>query len=198
MKPLSHSVRAALRRKREGSVITAESLSKLGTRSAIDQTLSRLAAKGEIMRIARGAYVVPRKGEFGSFPPSAERVVRSMAKRMRKPIVPDGGVAANRFGLTTQQPIRRVYLTSGRSSSLALGSNPVELRHVPKWQTVLPGEPAGEAVRAMAYLGKEQAKEAASRLKERLEPSQWEKLNRIAPKLPKWVGSAIAEVELRG
>lgn len=198
MKALSQSVRAAVRRKREGSIITAESLSKLGARSAIDQALSRLAAKGEIMRIARGAYVTPRKSEFGSFPPSAERVVSSMAKHMGKPIVPNGGIAANRFGLTTQQPIRKVYLTSGPSRSLALGSNPVELRHVPKWQTVLPGEPAGEAVRAMAYLGKGQAKEAALRLKEQLEPSQWEKLNRIAPKLPRWVGSAIAEVELHG
>ena len=115
-----------------------------------------------------------------------------------KPIVTNGAVAANRFGLTTQQPIRRVYLTSGRSALLALGSNPVELRHVPKWQTVLPNEPAGEAIRAMAYLGKEQAREAARQLRERLEPSQWLKLNKVAPKLPKWIGSAIREAELHG
>ena len=46
MKSLSQSVLAVIKRKREGSVITAESLSEQGSRSAIDQTLSRLAAKG--------------------------------------------------------------------------------------------------------------------------------------------------------
>ena len=108
MKSLSQSVLAVIKRKREGSVITAESLSEQGSRSAIDQTLSRLAAKGEIMRISRGAYVVPRKSEFGSFPPSAERVVTSMSKRTSR-----SGRRSCRTNLQARPSAQ--WLTLGRS-----------------------------------------------------------------------------------
>jgi hypothetical protein len=59
--------------------------------------------------------------------------------------------------LTTQVPVRSVYLTSGRSRKMHLGKQVVELRHAPRWQLALANRPAGEAVRALAWLGPERA-----------------------------------------
>jgi hypothetical protein len=50
--------------------------------------------------------------------------------------------------LTTQVPIRSVYLTSGRTRTLSLGKQVVELRPAPRWQLSLAHEPGGEAIRA--------------------------------------------------
>lgn len=188
-------VRQALKGRKEGAIASARTLERLGSRAALNQALSRLAKNGEIMRISRGMYVVPVRGKFGSYPPPPEKVVRAYAKAKGKSVVPNGAVAANRFGLSTQQPIRQVYLTSGPPGRLQLGSNPVEVRHVPEWQTLLPNQPAGEAVRAMAYIGKTSAKEAAAKIRRELGSTEWSKLNRIRSKLPGWLAKAVSEAD---
>lgn len=192
---IMEKVRHALKSKKEGSIVSARSLERIASRGAIDQTLSRLARAGEIIRISRGMYVVPVRGKFGSYPPSPEKVVRAYSKAKRKRIVPHGAVAANRLGLTTQQPIRQVYLTPGQPGRLELGTNPVEVRHAPEWQTILPNQPAGEAIRAMAYMGKERAKESAVKIRRVLGPAEWAKIKRARSRLPEWVVKAVEEAE---
>ena len=41
---------------------------------------------------------------------------------------------------------------SGSSRTMKLGRQVVELRHAPSWQLILGNRPAGEAVRALAWL----------------------------------------------
>ncbi len=53
----------------EGVPVAAKELLHLGTRAAVDQTLSRLVRKGSLMRVSRGLYVRPIKGRFGVRPP---------------------------------------------------------------------------------------------------------------------------------
>jgi hypothetical protein len=121
--------------------------------------------------------------------------VRSYAKAKGQAVVPHGAIAANRFGLTTQQPVRQVYVTAGQPGRIALGSNPVEVRHVPEWQIIYPGHPAGEAVRALAYMGKTGAKENAIRIRKALGQSEWAKIKRAKSKLPGWLAEAVSEAE---
>ena len=59
-------------------------------------------------------------------------------------------MAAYVMGLTTQVPVKCIYLTSGPSRTLTLSRGRIELRHAPPWQLVLAGRRAGEAVRALA------------------------------------------------
>ena len=192
---VAERIRETLKTQKEGAVISAETLKRLGSREAVDQALSRLAKTGETIRIARGLYVVPVRGKFGTYPPSPEKVVRSYARAKGKPVVPNGAVAANRLGLSTQQPIRQVYLTSGQPAKIKLGSTPVEVRQVPEWQVLLPNQLAGDAVRALAYMGRANAKEAAVKLRQRLGSKEWAKLKRIRSKFPMWVKEAVLEAE---
>lgn len=136
----------------EGAPIAAKSLLHLGNRAAVDQALSRLAERGRLMRAGRGVYLRPISGRFGVPAPSVEKTVQALAAQRGEVIVSNGAAAANALGLTTQVPVRSVYLTSGRSRAMNLGQQVVELRHAPMWQLALADRPAGQAVRACARL----------------------------------------------
>ena len=97
------------------------------------------------MRICQGIYMRPIETRFGSRPPAVEKVIASLSVLWGETIVPCGGAAANILGLTTQMPVRPVYLTSGRNRRLRLGALTVRLRHAPRWQLMSPCRPAGNA-----------------------------------------------------
>src|SRR5260370_39754437 len=133
----------------EGTPLAAKELLHLGSRSAVDQALSRLTRQGSLMRAGRGVHIRPIESRFGTRPPVASKVVEAIAAQRGESVAPHGAAAANELGLTTQVPVREVYLTSGRSRRLQLGAQVIELRHVPAWQLVLPGSPAAPAIRAL-------------------------------------------------
>src|SRR5262249_17476331 len=97
----------------EGVPVAAKELLHLGTRAAVDQTLSRLVRSGSLIRVSRGLYVRPIQGRFGVRPPEPATLVNAIAEQRGESVVPHGAAAANELGLTTQVPVREVYLTSG-------------------------------------------------------------------------------------
>jgi len=176
----------------EGDSLSAKALLHLGNRAAVDQALSRLVRRGSLMRAGRGIYVRPVQGKFGTRPPSAAAVVRTLSTQRGETITPHGAAAANALGLTTQVPAREVYLTSGRSRQLRLGAQTVELRHAPSWQLLLPQRRAGEALRALAWLGPEHAAEALQALLHRLSKSELRELAAVRPRLPTWMAQQVS------
>ena len=134
MNSLTKQVLAYAGSQPEGTPLTAKGLLHLSNRAALDQTLSRLARSGEVMRLGRGVYVRPIQTKFGTRSPFAEKVIEQFATARGETIVSSGAAAANALGLTTQVPVRTIYLTSGRSRRLALGNLAVELRHAKPWQ----------------------------------------------------------------
>jgi predicted transcriptional regulator of viral defense system len=107
----------------EGAPIAAKALLHLGSRAAIDQALSRLRRRGQLLRAGRGLYVRPVSSRFGSRAPSVKSLLEAVATRSGETIVPSGAASANKLGLTTQVPVRNIYLTSGPSRELQLGSS---------------------------------------------------------------------------
>lgn len=178
----------------EGAPIAAKGLLHLGNRTAVDQALSRLVERGQLMRAGRGVYLLPVTSRFGTRAPSVETAVEALAVQRGEVIVSSGAAAANMLGLTTQVPIRSVYLTSGRSRKMNLGKQVVELRHAPRWQLALAQRPAGEAVRALAWLGPEKAEAALHTLKRKLPPAAFSELVAAAPQLPTWLARSVGKV----
>jgi hypothetical protein len=166
----------------------------LGNRAAVDQALSRLAERGRLIRAGRGVYLRPIESRFGARAPSVELAVEAFAAQRGETIVPSGVAAANALGLTTQVPVRSVYLTSGRSRTMNLGKQVVELQHVPRWQLTLSNRPAGEVVRALAWLGPDKAEAALKALKRKLPASDFSELVAAAPQLPTWFAQNVVKV----
>ncbi|ARQ14474.1 hypothetical protein NXC12_PE00881 (plasmid) [Rhizobium etli] len=193
MQKLTSQIMGHAERLPEGSALSAKSFLHLGNRAALDQALSRLAERGELVRAGRGIYMRPVKSRFGSRPPTVEQAVGAVAQQRGEIIVSNGAAAANSLGLTTQVPVRSVYLTSGRSRTMNLGQQSVELRHVPRWQLALADRPAGVAVRALAWLGPEKADEALSRIKRKLSPDAFGELVAAAPQFPTWLARSVGK-----
>lgn len=177
----------------EGTPLAAKSLLHLGSRAGVDQALSRLAERGHLIRAGRGVYLRPVKSRFGARAPSVEKAVEALAVQRGEVIVPNGAAAANALGLTTQVPVRSVYLTSGRSRTMTLGKQLVELRHAPRWQLALADRPAGQAVRALAWLGPEKAESALKALKRKLPPTAFGELVAAAPQFPTWLARSVGK-----
>jgi hypothetical protein len=177
----------------EGAPVSAKGLLHLGNRPAVDQALSRLTERGQLIRAGRGVYMRPIASRFGTRAPSVEQAVEAVATQKGEIIVSNGAAAANALGLTTQVPVRSVYLTSGRSRMMHLGKQVVELRHAPRWQLVLANRPGGEAVRALAWLGPEKVEAALKTLKRRMPPDVFGELVGAAPQLPTWLARSVGK-----
>jgi predicted transcriptional regulator of viral defense system len=106
-----------------GAAFTPKSLLHLGPRTAIDQVLTRLTRNGAISRMARGVYAKPGQGEFGPTLPSVLEVVQARAESQGVTLATHGAVALNHFGLSTQNPMRLVLYTTGRSRETKVIAN---------------------------------------------------------------------------
>lgn len=175
----------------EGRPLVAKELLHLGNRAAVDQSLSRLVRSGALLRAGRGVYVKPVEGRFGTRAPMSMKVVEELAAKRGETIAPHGAVAANALGLTTQVPTREVYLTSGPTRRLKLGSQVIELRHAPRWQLTLP-QGAGNVVRALAWMGRGKTTEAIQKLRSTLPPNELAAIASIRAQLPTWMAQEIS------
>lgn len=191
MQPLAKQVLEHAAGLPEGTPLVAKELLHLGKRAAVDQALSRLVQRGALMRAGRGIYVQPVASRFGSRVPSTSKLVEGVARHRGETIVSHGAAAANVLGLTTQVPVRAIYLSSGPNRRLTLGAQTVELRHAPKWQLILPGRAAGDVVRALAWLGPERAGDALGTLRAKLSPTEMQELASARARLPAWLAQAV-------
>ena len=176
----------------EGTPVVAKELLHLGKRAAVDQVLSRLVRRGALLRISRGIYATPVVSRFGTRAPSTVKMVEGLATQRGETIVSSGAAAANTLGLTTQVPVRAVYLTSGPNRRLTLGAQTVEFRHAPTWKLMFPGQAAGEIVRALAWLGPEKAAEALRKLRLKLPASELRDIASARSRLPTWMAQEIS------
>jgi hypothetical protein len=177
----------------EGTIITAKRLLQFGSRAAVRQSLSRLARIRTLIRATRGIYVLPVRGRFGTRAPSPHAVAASLSNVLGEAIEPHGIAAANVLGLTTQVPVRPIYVTCGRSRKLRLGAQTLEVQHVPRWQMLMAERPAGKAIRALAWLGANNAPAALRELREKLPREEWKALAVVRPFLPIWMAEAVSE-----
>lgn len=182
----------------EGAPLAAKGLLHLGSRAAVDQALSRLQRRGQLLRAGRGLYVRPVNSRFGSRAPSIESLLGSVATRTGETIVASGAASANKLGLTTQVPVRNVHLTSGTSRQLQLGKQVIELQHVPRKQLLFPHQPAGDALRALQWLGPENAEGALRQLQTKLSEADFATLLQAASIMPNWLAKLLSARGDRG
>lgn len=176
----------------EATPICPGALLHLGKRPAIDQALSRLARSGHLIRVFHGLYMRPIETRFGVRAPSVAKAIDAVANLWGETIVPCGGSAANRLGLSTQNPIRMVYLTSGPSRMIHLGGQPIELRHAPRWQLVSPNRKSGDVVRALAWIGPEDVDDGLKLVAGSLSDDEIDELGAARAVMPNWMAESVS------
>lgn len=177
----------------EATPICPPALLHLGKRGAVNQALSRLARSGRLMRICQGVYMRPIQTRFGRCAPSVHKSLQALSELWGETIVPSGGGAANWLGLTTQNPIRSVYLTSGRNRRLYFGKHPVDLRHAPRWQLAAPHRKAGVVIRALAWLGPEEVEDSLDAVLPQLSERELDELAAARAVMPRWMAEPLSD-----
>jgi hypothetical protein len=99
---VSEQVRNQIKRFPEGKIFGYRDFAPIDFR-IVSLTLSRLARRGAITRVAKGKYYIPKKSRFGTLGPSDDSLIESVVKSSPGSYV-SGTAAFNRLGLTTQLP----------------------------------------------------------------------------------------------
>ncbi|MFO7038597.1 DUF6088 family protein [Pseudomonas aeruginosa] len=182
---------------KEGEVLAPKEFLHLGSRAAVDQAFCRLVKSGQMMRVARGIYVSPVRTNSRTRAPSVASVVKSVAAQGKHGISVDGARSAKAVGLMKSTSGQEVYLTTGRSKQLVVGTRTVHLQHAPYWWFSLGSTPAGDALRALAWMGEEQAEKSARALRQRLAKAEWESLVSVRASLPSWMAIAVGKTAMQ-
>jgi len=191
---VAEAIRTDLRRLPRGQPFTTSRFAAHGPRGAVDRALSRIVEEGGIERLARGVFVRPRKSRYvGTVVPGIAEIVRTIARDNGETVQVHGAEAARRLGLSTQAPIVPVFHTSASSRTIRIGNVTVRMIHTSNRRRLqFAGEPAGLALAALWYLGKNNTTpEAVARIEAALGPAEFEKL--CTADMPAWMAKALAD-----
>jgi hypothetical protein len=137
-----------------GEVWTPSDFADLAGRGAVDKSLQRLAAAGELRRIDRGLYDRPSVNSLTGRPtvPDYRAVIRAVARRDKARFVVDGMTAANDLGLTTAVPARIEVLVDARLKPIKLGNQEIHFKAAAASRLYWAGRPAMRVVQALHWL----------------------------------------------
>lgn len=135
-------------------VWTPADFADLGGRAAIDKTLQRLVAAGELRRFDRGLYDRPRKNSLTGRPtvPDYRAVIRAVTRRDQARAVVDGMTAANDLGLTTAVPARIEVLVDARLKPIKLGKQEIHFKFAAPSRLYWADRPAMRVVQALYWM----------------------------------------------
>ena len=185
----ANAVRQAIKALPDGKAFPAKDLLQLGTRAAVDQVLYRMAKNNEILRVARGIYMRPKWNTYVTAPvmPEPYEIAELVAKTRGAKIGPTGAEAAHRLGLSAQMPTQPVYVTTGRTGEIKVGTCTIRLRHVALRQMQYAGTAVGTAIAAIRYLGKKHVTpKVIATLEQTLPKKDFQTLRAATTALPGW------------
>jgi len=138
----------------ENAVWTPNDFVNLGSRSAIDKTLQRLATSGDLRRIDRGLYDRAGRNELTGRPtvPDYRAVIQAVARRDNARLLLDGMTAANDLGLTTGVPARIEVLVDARLTPIRLGNQVIHFKTAAPSRLFWAGRPAMRIVQALYWM----------------------------------------------
>ncbi len=95
----------------------------------VGSVLSELTSEGLLTKMGQGIYAKPRSSRFGMVRPSVDKIVHAIATRDNAEVLPSGEAALNMLGISTQVPMKYVYITSGSERTINLINCQVVLKH---------------------------------------------------------------------
>jgi hypothetical protein len=129
MQSIEDKVYQRILKVKRGNLLFPEDFHDLGSSEAIRLSLHRLEKEKRITRVAQGIYVRPIISQYiGEVLPSAEEVAKGIAKRDRIRIVPTGVYALSALGLSTQVPMKLVFLSDGAARVVKIGKRTIKFK----------------------------------------------------------------------
>jgi len=126
----------------------------LGTRSAVDKAIQRLALSGDLRRIDRGLYDLPRVNALTGKPSTADyiAIIDAVIRREKARFLPDGMTAANQLGFTDAVPAKVTVHTDARLRPIHLDKLVIDFKLTAPSRLYWAGRPAMRIVQALHWL----------------------------------------------
>jgi hypothetical protein len=139
---------------RATTVWTAVDFIDLGKRDAIDKTLQRMVTSGDLRRIDRGLFDLPKQNPLTGklTTPDYRHVIEAVGRRDQVRILIDGITAANDLGLTNAVPGQIIVHTDGRLRSIRLHNLIIKFKLTAPSKLYWAGRPAMRIVQALHWL----------------------------------------------
>lgn len=103
---------------------------------------------------AHGIYLIPRTDPLlGKLHPSLESIAQAIAEREHVRIRPAGAYALNKLGLSTQVPMKLVYITDGAPRQIRIGKGGIKFKATTPKRLSLKGKISSLVIQALDELG---------------------------------------------
>lgn len=189
MSSIEDRIEKSIKSKQRGVLLFADDFIEYGSSDAIRQALVRLVSKEVIKRVAQGIYVRPTISKYiGEVLPTAEDVAQGIAKRDKIKIVPTGTHALNKLGLSTQIPLKLVYLTDGAPREIQIGKRTIKLKKTTPKNLLAKGKTSSLVIQALREVGQNGVTEEFERkIIELLKKEERKDLEHDIPLAPVWI-----------
>jgi len=197
MQSIHNQIKEHIKRKRKGNIIFANDFKEFGSGDAIRQVLSRLCKEEFVIRLSTGIYLYPKiSKQIGIVFPSIEEIAKAIAKREKARLIPTGVYALNRLGLSTQVPMKVVFLTDGAPRVIKVGKKAtVKFKKTVPKHLSFKGEISTLAIFALKEIGKGNVTDnEIQRIKEALAYEKHENIRHDATLAPEWISEIMIKL----
>jgi hypothetical protein len=151
---VENKIAEALKSYPKGSVLFVDDFLDYGNPESVKKALLRLKEKEILVRLAHGIYLYPKiDKELGILFPSTEDIAKAIARRDKARIVLTGVQALNKLGLSTQVPMKVVYLTDGAARSIKVGKRTITFKKTSPKNLLAKGEISSLVIQALKTIG---------------------------------------------
>lgn len=195
MASVEKQIEEHIEQSRGGSIFYPADFEGYGSIEAVNVALHRLVKLNTLKRLAFGIYAKPLKSKLiGDVYPGAEDVAIAIARRDNARLIPTGAYAQNRLGLSTQVPMRLVYLTDGPARKINVGKTTILFKKASPRKMALQGEISKLVVMALSDIGKGNVTtDEENRILNLLKKEKPELLKHDIRMAPRWIAEIMAK-----
>jgi len=177
----------------KGQIYFAEDFMDIANNEQVRLALSRLTKENALSRLGHGIYVYPKTDPLlGKVRPSLEDIAQAVAQRDKITIKPTGAYALNRIGLSTQVPMKVVYLTNGDSRTIKIGKNTIQFRKTSARKMAYQGEISPLIIQSLEEIGKEGLTPSiAEHIRQLLNKEDVQTVKQNLKLAPHWIGETL-------
>jgi len=193
---VENRIAEALKTLQKGSVLFVDDFLDYGNHESVKKALLRLKEKEILVRLAHGIYLYPKVDkELGVLFPSTEEIAKAIARRDKARIVPTGVQALNKLGLSTQVPMKVVYLTDGAARTVKVGKRTITFNKTSPKNLLAIGEISSLAIQALKTIGQNQIDEKTiEKIQSILKNEKKENITNDAKLSPTWVSKILMQI----
>ena len=182
-----------------GWVFTPDHFKDLGSRNAIASALKKYKSAGTIRQLARGLYDYPKiDPQLGPLQPSIDNIAKALKGRDASRLQPTGAYAANLLGLSSQVPVKVVFLTDGLSRAVQIGSRQITLKRTTPRNMATAGKISGLVIQALKHLGQKNIDyQVIDRIDRLLDHNAKLKLMKDIRYAPAWIADVFRKLARR-